>query len=155
MQAGVGAGDEPVAQDGRGQLLDVVRHNEVPPANGRVCLCRAVECETAARTDAQLQRAVRARRLHQVQQIVLKHGVDEDMAAGRDRALNLFGFDNRPDAGQRIVAAKAVQDLALLLALGIPHLHLNQKAVHLRLGQGECARQFDGILRRHQEEGIG
>ena len=155
MQTGIGAGNQPVAQNWGGKLLDIVRRDVRPPLDGGKGLSRAIKRETAARTNAQVQGVLFACGLHQIQKVILQNRVDENIAADGHGSADIFRIDDGLDAGQRIVVAKTVQNLALLLALRIAQRHLNQKAVHLRFRQWESARQLDRVLGRHQEEWVG
>ena len=71
------------------------------------------------------------------------------------RGEELVRAHHLAEAVERMMHALRVEDVDLLLRLGVPELEPDEEPVELGLGQREGAFVLDRVLRRHDEERVG
>ena len=136
-----------------GQPLDVVGDGVIAAFHQRQRLRRAVQRLRAARADAQRQRFVRARLLHDGEHVIHQRFIHGRRAAPASCKLqHVLGRQATPAprAGPRF--GEVAHDLALAGGVRIADAQPHQEAVELRFGQRVGAVVLHRILRGDHHE---
>ncbi len=113
--------------------------------------------QTEARTGrgAEHDTGMRARRVHDVEDVV-EHVVRAvDVPHGVDHSRELVRRGDGFDLVERVDAAGTVEDLALGVAVGPTERADDREPVELALGKRERTRAPERVLRRDEEERLG
>ena len=80
--------------------------------------------------------------------------VHERLRDGAAEEHHVVEVDRRLEPAERMAAELLLDDLCLLIGVGIAERRLHEEAVELRLGKRERSLVLDRVLRRHDEERV-
>ena len=136
-------------------MLHILGQNEVPPVQQRACLGAMNQRDGRTGGGAQLQGGILPGGSHQLGHIGADLGCTVD---GGDHLLqqdDVLGAANRLQGFHGLhLAAVTLQHVHLLLHAGIADGNTQEKAVHLRLGQGIGAHKLTGVLGGQHNKGL-
>ena len=151
----VGRQDQPVADDGTEQALDVLGDHVIAPVDERPGARHALEREAAAHGRADLDRVVAARAPNELDRPLLQQRVDVDLLDRGEHVGELADADDRAEVVERMPVELCLDDRELLIERRVAERGADQEAVELRLGQRERSLLLDRVLGRDDEERVG
>ena len=144
-----------MGQHGGGQRFDVLRRHVVPPGERRGGLGSFIESERSAGGNADAEARVGPRRGDDVHKVASYVRRDLDGAYRRLRRGGVLWRHEGGEGRRDLVRVLTGEDGQLLIPLHVAEGQTHEKAVCLRLGQGEGAMAFERVLRCHDHEGLG